>query len=174
MLTDPLRGGATLLFGLILVSAFALQGSANSLLTPLPGAWMAATVLPSMIVAGALAYTLAGGIQSPLLRRLTVLGVMAGGLYGSGQTARGLYVMSTFSGSVEPAQLTLLVTGSGDGVLQAVDRARPGPVRSLPATAEAVRSMARGQCVRVAIERAAGAERLTGAVVSQADVGPCE
>lgn len=174
MMTNPLRGGATLLFGLILISAFTLQGSADSLLTPLPGPWMAATIVPSMIVAAALAYALAGGIQSLLVQRLTLLGVMASAFYGAGQTARGLYVMSTFSGTVERAQVTLLVTGGDNGVLQAIDRTRPGPVRFLPATAEAMQSLTRGQCVRVTVERAAGAERLAGAVITPEDLGPCE
>lgn len=174
MMTDPLRGGAILLFGLLLVAAFSLQGSADSLLTPLPGAWMAATILPSLIVAGTLAYTLAGAIPWLIVRRLTTIGVMSAALYSGGQTARGLYVVSTFGAEVERAQVTLLVTGSGDGVLQAVDPTRPGPVRVLPAAASVVQGMARGQCVRVAIERAGAAERLAGGLVTAQDLGPCE
>jgi hypothetical protein len=175
MLTDPLRGGATRLFGLFLLSGFALQGSSESLLTPLPGSWMAATIVPAMIVAVVVAYTVAAAIPSLLVRRLTTIGVLSASLYSSGQLARGLYVMSTFSGTVERAQITLLVTGGGSGSLQAVDPTRPGPVRTLPASADEVRSAARGQCVSVTIERApGGAERLVGAKVTPEDISPCE
>lgn len=170
-----LRVAAALVLCGLAVSAFALGGAASALLTPLPTAWMAPTMALAIGLGIALSWVLAEGLPWRLARRLTVVGVLAATLYFSGQTMRGLYVVLTFSGDVQADEVSLLVTGFGNGHLQAVHRSLAGPVRRIPIRADADVGEPRGMCVTVGIERTAGgAERLAGEEVGEEDVGPCE
>ncbi|MFM2162312.1 MAG: hypothetical protein RLZZ383_1824, partial [Pseudomonadota bacterium] len=164
-------GVLSILFAL----SFTLNGG-DTLLTPLPSAWVGPPVVAAIALALFLAMAVASAMPGGLLRRLVVIGVMAATLYLSGETARGVYALVAFTGDVERDTLELMVTGASSGSVYAIDQASPGRVLTLPASEAVARVPPHGHCVTVATETAAsGAVRIAkdGWVVTPDAVGPC-
>jgi hypothetical protein len=130
------------------------------LLTPPPGGFVAltmATVMGAALFAG---YMLAKDIPSRLVRRLTLIAVMALSIYAGGEDARGLYALSAFNGQDTVAsERWMTLRGRGDTIsLTSLQRRKTISVRASP---DAVAAARPGRCVSITVERSAsGAERV--------------
>jgi hypothetical protein len=145
------------------------------LLTPPPTGFVAVTMVTVIGVALFAGYMLAKDIRSRLVRRLTLIAVMALSIYAGGEDARGLYALSAFNGQDTVAsEPWMTLGGRGDTItLTSLHRRKTISVRASPDAVAAVRP---GRCVSIAVERSAsGAERVAASqpAIQASDISSC-
>jgi len=145
------------------------------LLTPPPSGFVVVTMVMVMGVSLFAGYMLAKDIPSRLVRRLTLIAVMALTIYAGGEGARGLYALSAFNGQDAVAsEPWMTLGGRGDTItLRSVKRRKTIRLR---ASRDAVAAVRPGRCVSIAVERSAsGAERVAASqpAIQASDISSC-
>ena len=137
-----------------------MHPASQRLLTPPPGGFVAVTMVTIMGVAVIAGYMLAKDIPSRLMRRLTMIAVMALSIYAGGEAARGLYALSAFNGQDTVASEPWMTLG-GRGNTMTLTSLRRRKTISVQAWPDAVAAAGAGRCVSIAVERSAsGSERV--------------
>jgi hypothetical protein len=118
---------------------------------------------------------LAKDIPSRLVRRLTLITVMALTIYAGGESARGLYVLSAFNGQDAVASEPWMTLGRRGDTITLSSLKRQKTI-SLRASRDAVAAVGPGRCVTIAVERSAsGAERVATSqrAIQASDISSC-